>query len=233
MNKIFFLGYFLLVSFSNFAQKCNGIVLDTLHGKWVTVRTGAISEDSKIDVLKEKQNMEGVNELVRKNFNWVPVGCVIGDWRVERGVKSQRIRSEVGGRWSKVGCPGWSEVSERSEIRPAGSGGGAAAVGTSVMSAGASSSAGPSSAGTGSEKSEGSAIGDRSGPCLSSVVSRRSLSSVVGSSLGRRRRVDQAHRPGRTARTRSTGEGVSFCSISRRGPCSGSAAAPCSGARSD
>ena len=78
MNKIFFLGYFLLVSFSNFAQKCNGIVLDTLHGKWVTVRTGAISEDSKIDVQKEKQNMEGVNELVRKNFNWVPVGGDIG-----------------------------------------------------------------------------------------------------------------------------------------------------------
>jgi hypothetical protein len=78
MKKIIFVGYLLMISFINYAQKCNGIDLDTLHGKWIYIKNDPTTHESNLEILKEKQYMDGVNELVKKNINWVPVGGDIG-----------------------------------------------------------------------------------------------------------------------------------------------------------
>ncbi len=85
MKKIIFLGFLLVICFTNYAQKCNDVDLDTLHGKWIYIKNDPSTNESKSDILKQKQYMDGVNELVRKNINWVPVGGDIGYDIVWRG----------------------------------------------------------------------------------------------------------------------------------------------------
>lgn len=74
MKKVLFLGYLLLICYTNYAQTCNGISLDTLQGKWIYINNDPATHETKQEILKEKQYMDGVNELVKKNISWVPVG---------------------------------------------------------------------------------------------------------------------------------------------------------------
>ena len=78
MKNIIFVGFLLLICFTNYGQLCNGVKLDTMHGKWIYINNDPTTHESKQEILKEKQYMDGVNELAKKNINWVPVGGDIG-----------------------------------------------------------------------------------------------------------------------------------------------------------
>lgn len=74
MKKIWLVGLLLMMCFTNYAQKCNGIRLDTMHGKWIVIPGGTISNDSKGSLKNVKLNLDGLNDLIKKNWKWIPVG---------------------------------------------------------------------------------------------------------------------------------------------------------------
>jgi hypothetical protein len=48
-------------------------MLDTLHGKWKVFLDGTISNKSKPEFVREKTFLEGINEMIRKNWKWEPL----------------------------------------------------------------------------------------------------------------------------------------------------------------
>jgi len=63
----------MMLCYTNYAQNCNGVYPDTLHGKWKVFLDGTVSNKSKPEFVREKILMEGVNEMIRKNWTWEPL----------------------------------------------------------------------------------------------------------------------------------------------------------------
>jgi hypothetical protein len=79
-------GCLLILAFTNYAQICNGVNLDTMHGTWKIIPGGVVQTGSKQDLIRAKLNMESANAIIRKNWKWVPVGGDIfyGSFLVDR-----------------------------------------------------------------------------------------------------------------------------------------------------
>jgi hypothetical protein len=79
MKKIIFVYSLLVCCYSNYAQPCNDALLDTLHGKWMTLIPGPLPNNlSKATLQKERLAMQGVIEILRKNIPDMPIAGNIG-----------------------------------------------------------------------------------------------------------------------------------------------------------
>jgi hypothetical protein len=74
LKKTGLTGLLVMCFYTNYAQNCNGLGIDTLHGKWKVFLDGTILNKSRPELVREKILLEGLNEIVRKNWAWEPLG---------------------------------------------------------------------------------------------------------------------------------------------------------------
>ena len=73
MKEICFACFLLIFCYAGFSQECTEANVGGLPGKW-KLETNGRSNNSKADIGREREIMDGVNETFRKNFAWPVVG---------------------------------------------------------------------------------------------------------------------------------------------------------------